>query len=155
MSIRKQLNEIERLRIAYMDGTHRKLMRKEIRSWKTLLKGNPSGLSSGRKSVFNRAQKFAAAIQNKLGSEVLLLVLSSLTTRTKLAEYNKKEQLLEELGTWWNTVLHPPALNDTAKYLNMNDEEVDDEEVDDEEVDDEEVDTITPKIMELGKSIIY
>ena len=81
---------------------------------------------------------------------MLLLVLSLLTTRIKLAKYRKKEQLLKELGTWWNTVLHPPALNDAAKYLDINDEDVDDE-----EVDDEEIDTITPKIMELGKSIYY
>jgi hypothetical protein len=64
MSTHNQLVKIERLRIAYMDGTRRKRMPKEIRSWNMLLKGEPSGLSSGRKSVFNRAREFAVAIQN-------------------------------------------------------------------------------------------
>ena len=72
-----------------------------------------------------------------------------------MAEYRKKEQLLKELGIWWNIVLYPLALNDAAKYLDINDEDVDDKEVDDEEVDDEEIDTITLNIMELGKSIYY
>jgi hypothetical protein len=145
MSVHKQLAKIEKLRIAYMNGTRRKLMRKEIKEWKKLLKGDSRNMSSGRKSVFNRAKKYAADILKKLGFEVLLLVLSSMN-RTQLAAYHMKEQLLEALGKWWNTVSHPPALNDAAKCL-----DIDDEEVDDEEVDDEEVDIICPQIMELGK----
>jgi hypothetical protein len=146
MSINKQLAKIEELRIAFMDGTRRKLMRKEIRSWKELLEGNSSALSSGRKSVFNRAKEFAVAILKNIGSEVLLLVLSSMN-RTQMAGYHKKEQLLKALRQWWNTVPHPPALSDAAKCLDINDEDVDHE-----DVDHEEVDAITPKIMELGKS---
>jgi hypothetical protein len=146
MSIRKQLDEIEELRIAYRDGRRGKLMRKQIKSWNTLLKGDPSGRSSGRKSVFKRAHKFAAVIQHKLGSEVLLLVLSSLN-RTQMAEHDKKLQLLEELRKWWGGVQHPLALKETAMCLPMAKlEEVDDE------ADDEEVDTNTSKIMEHGKS---
>jgi hypothetical protein len=140
MSVHKQLAKIEKLRIAYMNGTRRKLMRKEIKEWKKLLKGDSRNMSSGRKSVFNRAKKYAADILKKLGFEVLLLVLSSMN-RTQLAAYHMKEQLLEALGKWWNTVSHPPALNDAAKCLD----------IDDEEVDDEEVDIICPQIMELGK----
>jgi Ran GTPase-activating protein (RanGAP) involved in mRNA processing and transport len=166
MSINKQLTKIKKLRNAYMDGTRRKLMRKEIKSWRKLLKGDSGNISSGRKSVFNRAKKYAADIKEKLGFEVLLLVLSSMN-REQLARYDKKEQLLEALGSWWNAIPHLPALHEDAKCLYNDDEETDDEEIDDEEVHDEEVhdeevhdeevhdeevDTITPKIMELGKS---
>jgi Ran GTPase-activating protein (RanGAP) involved in mRNA processing and transport len=176
MSINKQLTKIKKLRNAYMDGTRRKLMRKEIKSWRKLLKGDSGNISSGRKSVFNRAKKYAADIKEKLGFEVLLLVLSSMN-REQLARYDKKEQLLEALGSWWNAIPHLPALHEDAKCLynddeetdneeiddeevhdeevhdeEVHDEEVHDEEVHDEEVHDEEVDTITPKIMELGKS---
>jgi hypothetical protein len=175
MSIREGLARIERLRTAYMDGTRTKPMRKEIKSWNMLLKGNPNRLSSGRKSVFKRAHEFAVTILNKLGSEVLLLVLSSLN-RTRIAAFPKKEQFLKALRKWWKRVRHPPALKVAAECFIMgigddevddeevddeevddeevDDEEVDDEEVDDEEVDDEEVDTTTPKIMELGKSTV-
>jgi hypothetical protein len=141
MSTNKQLAKIEELRIAFMDGTRRNLMRKETRSWKELLKGNSSALSSGRKSDFNRAKEFAVAILKKLGSEVSLLVLSSMN-RTQMDGYHKKEQLLKALAQWWNAVPHPPALSDAAKCLDINDEEVDHE----------EVDAITPKIMQPGKS---
>jgi spermidine/putrescine-binding protein len=139
MTIPTQLAKIEKLRIAYTDGTFRNLMPKEIKSWKKLLKGDSSGLSSGRKSVLKRANEFAATVLENLGADVLLLVLSSMN-RTELAAYPKKKQLLQELGKWWDKVSHPPALSNAAKCIN------------DEEVVDEEVDAITPKIMEHGKS---
>jgi hypothetical protein len=138
MPIPEQLDKIESIRIEYMNGRRRRLVPKEIKKWKQLLTGDPNTGSSGRRSIFRRARKFADAIRNKLGLEVLLLVFSSIN-RTDLAQLPEKEQLLEALEEWWNRVPHPPKLNDAAKCFAMDN-------------DVERVDTVTPQIMELGKS---
>ncbi|KAL5113156.1 hypothetical protein ACEQ8H_008978 [Pleosporales sp. CAS-2024a] len=144
MSVREQLDRIESLRADYMDGKHRKLMPKQIKWWNKLLRGDSNGMSSGRKSVIKRAHTFVTAILKEIGAEVLLLVLSTMNNRTRLAEYPEKDRLLKALREWWIGVRHPPALKHAAECLAIDTSVV--------EVDNKEVDTITPKVEESGKS---
>ncbi|OAL42572.1 hypothetical protein IQ07DRAFT_340578 [Pyrenochaeta sp. DS3sAY3a] len=70
-------------------------------------------LSSGRQSIWRRARSLAQGIVQKIGPEVLLLVVSSHNTITMATM--KEQVLVQELRTWWDQVSHPSTLTTAAK----------------------------------------
>jgi hypothetical protein len=110
------LAKVEETRCQYEKGLQKEPSPTDQQNWNLILDGNFSKLSSGRKSISNRAHKAATTILAELGQEVLVLVLSSLN-RTQLSRLHAGEELIMELHKWWNTVPHPPALSKVTKSL--------------------------------------
>jgi hypothetical protein len=108
------LAKVEKTRCQYEKGLQKEPSPTDKQNWNLILDGDFSKLSSGRKSISNRARKVATTILAELGQEVLVLVLSSLN-REQLSGLHAGEELIMALHKWWNEVPHPPALSKVTK----------------------------------------
>jgi hypothetical protein len=102
------IKQLELKRISFENDTYRKPTPREIKRWNDIFCNNSSGLSSGRKSVQNRAHILSKRIQQELGEGVMLLVLS-LKPKDALARL-ESQPFVDALRGWWEGVSHPDAL---------------------------------------------
>ncbi|PVH91660.1 hypothetical protein DM02DRAFT_478757, partial [Periconia macrospinosa] len=112
----KLIKEVEKKRLAFENDESKAPSSRDTKRWNALLKEDDTSLnslSSGRQSIRRRARHLATGILQKLGPEVLLLVVS-LQDSDKMARLDK-QKFVRELQLWWNSVSHPRALTAVAK----------------------------------------
>lgn len=110
------IEELNKKRLAFESEEYRAPSSRDIKRWNELLGGNDASrsvLSSGRQSIRRRAQDLATSILQKLGPEVLLLVVSLLDMQ-KMSKLNRPT-VVRELQIWWSGVSHPQALTTVAR----------------------------------------
>jgi hypothetical protein len=109
------IGQLEAKRSAYENNVYRRPEQRHKKRWVELLAydhASPPKLSSGRMSVRHRAHDLAKNILQRCGSEVLLLVLSSLDQQ-KLSRLDTTA-FVTALQTWWGDVPHPSTLTIVA-----------------------------------------
>ncbi|EUC40889.1 hypothetical protein COCMIDRAFT_9322 [Bipolaris oryzae ATCC 44560] len=107
--------ELERKRTTFESDDFVRPSLTRIKEWNDLLKEEHASLitrSSGRRSVLRRARDVMRKVLDKVGPEVLLLLVTTVQI-AKRATLDHKT-LVPKLQTWWAAVLHPPALTAVA-----------------------------------------
>tara|TARA_R110002003_G_scaffold3366_1_gene25216 strand:- start:1257 stop:1799 length:543 start_codon:yes stop_codon:yes gene_type:complete len=112
------IKELERKRLAFENNQYKIPSLRDHKRWIKLLESDDASihcLSAGRQSIHRRSKHHCITILESVGSEVLLLVLSSFN-QEKLAMLNPVT-FVAALQTWWNGVSHPQSLTVIAsKY---------------------------------------
>jgi len=110
------INKVEKMRSSFESNEFKTPSPRDTKRWNGLLEKDDASLkrlSNGRQSIQRRARHLATSIFQRLGPEVLLLVVS-LQDAHKMAIL-EVQTFVQALQEWWDTVSHPQQLTTVAK----------------------------------------
>ncbi|OAL56119.1 hypothetical protein IQ07DRAFT_188928 [Pyrenochaeta sp. DS3sAY3a] len=114
---------VEEERLAFEQNTYTPPPRSLIDRFNKLLQDDEV-VSSGRSSVRRRARHVAAEIYQKIGPDVLLLVVIVVKSIDKLKDLERESPLIDQLQLWWSQKAHPPSLSIFRNLLVLQKREV-------------------------------